>query len=79
MPRRTATKAQLRAQELVGSRVRELRTALGISQEDLAHRCGVHRTFVGHVERGEVNPTLGTLVVVAQGLGVSLTQLVEGL
>lgn len=63
--------------QLVGQTVRSYRQQLGLSQEDLAHNCGVHRTYVGHVERGEVNPTLGTLQLLAEGLGVRVQDLVS--
>ena len=79
VPRRPATEQQLAAQRLLGDRIRHRRSELGFSQEQLAHRCGVHRTFVGHLERGMVNPTLGTLILLATGLDVSVATLVEDL
>ncbi|MEN6520946.1 MAG: helix-turn-helix transcriptional regulator [Armatimonadota bacterium] len=51
--------------------VRRLRSQLGVSQEELADMCGLHRTYVGSVERCERNVTLSTIEVLAQGLGVS--------
>ena len=53
---------------LVGAEVRRLRTALGLSQEDFAEKCGIHRTYVGAVERGECNITLATLENIALAL-----------
>ncbi|MEH2199640.1 helix-turn-helix domain-containing protein [Nostoc sp.] len=44
---------------------------MGISQEDLAERCGLHRTYVGAIERSERNITLQTLERLAESLGVS--------
>ena len=41
-----------------GKRVKELRHALDVSQEELAHRAGVHYTYLGGIERGERNPSL---------------------
>ncbi len=76
MARRPTDERTERAQRSVGDRIRERRHELGLSQEELAHRCGFHRTYVGHLERGEVNPTLGTLVHIADGLQVDLTTLV---
>ena len=53
-----------------GVRLREFRLERGLSQEELADRCGLHRTFVGRVERGETNVTLGSIHKLAHGLGV---------
>jgi len=60
-----------------GQRVRTLRTKRGISQEELADRCGVHRTYMGRIERGETNITLTNIHTVARGLGVSPAYLVD--
>lgn len=57
-------------QEIVGRRVRERRTAMGVSQERLAEQLGYHRTYVGSVERGERNLTLSSLEQLAERLGV---------
>src|SRR5687767_6454883 len=62
-----------------GRRVRRCRKELRISQEKLGERSGLHRTYIGHVERGEVNPTLFNMVLVAEGLGVDPSNLVQGL
>lgn len=58
-----------------GLRVAELRRRLNISQEELAERCGVHRTYIGSIERGEKSPTLNTIEKFASGLNVCLTDL----
>ena len=58
-----------------GLRVRELRGRLGISQEELADRCGLHRTYVGGIERGERNPSLINIGRIAQALGVEVAEL----
>lgn len=61
--------------DLVGQRVRELRLARGISsQELLGELAGLHRTFVGRVERGETNITLESLARITDALGVSLAE-----
>jgi len=52
----------------VGDRVRQLRTARGLTQAELAERCGLHRTFVGSVERGERNLSILNLRAIARGL-----------
>lgn len=55
--------------------VRRLRHTQGLSQEELADLCGIHRTYVGSVERGERNVTLSTLELLAKALGVSVINL----
>ena len=58
-----------------GARIAELRKQLNISQEELAERCGVHRTYIGSIERGEKSPTLNTIEKFARGLNVELIDL----
>ena len=58
-----------------GKRVRELRQARGLSQEELAFRVGVHRTYLGGIERGERNPALKNIAAIAKALGVDLPEL----
>lgn len=68
-----------------GRRVRARREALAdssgraVSQERLAERSGFHRTYVGHVERGEVNVSLVNLLQLAAALEVDPADLVRGL
>jgi transcriptional regulator with XRE-family HTH domain len=62
----------------LGAQLRRLREQSGQSQDTLANRCGLHRTYVGAVERGERNPTVLSLKRYAEGLGVSIADLVEG-
>lgn len=57
--------------QVVASNLRRLRKELGISQEDLAEKCGLHRTYVGAIERSERNITLQTLEKLAESLAVS--------
>jgi transcriptional regulator with XRE-family HTH domain len=45
----------------VGLAIRELRTRMGVSQEALGYKAGLHRTYVSDVERGQRNPTVATL------------------
>jgi len=61
--------------EQFGKRVRELRRARALSQEELADRAGVHRTYMGGIERGERNPSLKNIAAIADALGVSLPEL----
>jgi ribosome-binding protein aMBF1 (putative translation factor) len=58
-----------------GARVRQLRSERGWSQEAFADRAGLHRTYVGSVERGEQNLSLVNIEKVAATLGVSLAEL----
>lgn len=63
----------------LGETVRRLREHEGISQEELADRCGLHRTYVGSVERGERNVSLANIVRLAKALNVSPPSLLEGM
>lgn len=63
----------------LGQRIRELRTERGYSQESFADKCGVHRTFMGTVERGESNLSFQNIARVAATLGVTLSHLFEGI
>ena len=63
--------------KLLGVSVRQRREQLGISQEAFANKCGVHRTYVGKVERGEQNVSMSSLARLAKGLGVPVWQLVR--
>lgn len=60
----------------LGRAVRVLRMRRRLSQEQLGARSGVHRNYVGGVERGELNPTYAVLLRLCIGLGVPLSQLV---
>ena len=61
-----------------GRRVRLLRKRNGLSQEKLALRCGLDRTYIGGVERGERNIGILNVERIAQGLGVSVMDLFGG-
>jgi transcriptional regulator with XRE-family HTH domain len=58
----------------VGQRVRELRVALQISQEELAARAGLHRNYVGSIERGERDVGIVAIDRLVAALGVSLAE-----
>jgi transcriptional regulator with XRE-family HTH domain len=63
----------------LGKRIRELRLKRGYSQESFADACGVHRTFMGTIERGESNLSFSNLVKVSTALDITLSQLLSGL
>jgi transcriptional regulator with XRE-family HTH domain len=61
----------------LGYAVHLQRARLRISQDQTAKRAGMHRNYVGAIERGEINPTYETLLRLAEGLGVPLHKLVQ--
>lgn len=61
----------------VGNRIRDLRIDHGFSQEDLANEADIPLSQVGRIERGENNPTISTLHVIAKALDVDLKTLVD--
>lgn len=63
----------------LGGRIRDVRKVLGISQEELAHLSGMHRTYISSVERGERNISVLNLLSLAGVLGVDAGDLVTGL
>jgi transcriptional regulator with XRE-family HTH domain len=63
--------------EHIARRVRELRTATGLSLDELAGRCGVSRSMISLIERGESSPTAVVLEKLSVGLGVSLASLFD--
>lgn len=62
-----------------GAHLRALREKLSYSQEAFAEKLGVHRTYLGGLERGERNPTLIMLYQIAFRLDISLSKLLAGL
>lgn len=62
-----------------GRVVRRLRLARGHSQEDFADLVGIHRTYMGSVERGEKISTLDTIDKLARGLEITMVQLFQEL
>jgi transcriptional regulator with XRE-family HTH domain len=62
-------------QRAFGNRIRELRAATGMTQEDLAERCGLFRTYMSRIETGKANPTLTMIHALAGSLSVEVTAL----
>lgn len=65
--------AELR--NILAENIRALRASMGFSQEDLAEHCGLHRTYIGSVERGERNISLENIERISAALGVTASQL----
>lgn len=60
-----------------GNNVQKFRKKKGWSQEDLAKKCGLHRTYIGGIERGERNVSLINLEKIATALNVKIDDLVR--
>ena len=58
-----------------GERVREIRKEKGLSQEELAHKADLHRTYIGMIERAEKNITLLNIEKIANALEVNINEL----
>jgi transcriptional regulator with XRE-family HTH domain len=59
----------------LGRALREVRDEQRVSQEELERRTGVHRNYVGGIERAERNPTIATTAKLASGLGLTVSEL----
>lgn len=65
--------------ENFGRKVRAERLKQELSQEELAAKAGVHRTYVGMIERAEKNITLLNISKIAEALNISISELTEGI
>ncbi len=63
--------------QLVAANLKRFRAKKEWSQEELADRCGLHRTYIGAIERGERNITLNTLFDISTALGISPAELIS--
>ncbi len=63
--------------EVLARNLRRLRRSTGLSQEDLAARAGLHRTYVSSVERGQRNISLENIFALARALGCDPQQLID--
>jgi len=73
--KRTLRKPGVELRQTLATNIRLLRSELGVSQEELADKCSLHRTYVGAIERAERNVTLSTLEVFSKALGVAVPNL----
>lgn len=65
--------------QLIGKNIKKIRASKKMSQEELANVSELHRTYIGNIERGEKNPTILTLLMIAKALHVTLNELLEGI
>lgn len=61
--------------DVLGATVREVRARRGLSQEDLGFSSGLHRNYIGAIERGEINPTFRVLMSLSHGLRLPLSEI----
>lgn len=64
-------------QQKFGDKLRELRKQKGLSQEDLAFKSGLHRTYISDIERGSRNVSLKNIEKIAKALGISPKSLLD--
>ena len=64
---------------IFGGNLRSARKASNLSQEELADKCGLDRSYIGSVERGERNVTLFNIFRISQSIGLSSSKLLEGI
>jgi transcriptional regulator with XRE-family HTH domain len=65
------------ARKIFASRLRQIRQIKGLSQEELADRAGLHRTYVGSVERGERNISIDNMECLANALEIDIIELLK--
>jgi transcriptional regulator with XRE-family HTH domain len=71
------SRARRTAERIFGEHLRELRASAALSQEALAEKAGLHRNYVGHIERAEKTASLEVLVRLAAALDLSLPELLK--
>ncbi len=67
--------AELSLPKEFGGLVREWRTERGFSQEGFAYRCGIHRTYMTHIERGSKMPSIDVVARIARGFETEISAL----
>lgn len=63
----------------LAKRVRETRLSKNLSQEELAHRAGYYRTYIGHIETATYSPSVHTIWRIAKAMEIDLDELLNGL
>lgn len=67
----------MRWEQVLGTNIRRLRKARGLSQEKLAADSGIDMRYLGGIERGQENPSMAVVADIAKALGVQLITLLE--
>lgn len=62
---------------IFSQKIAELRKEHHLSQEDLAEKCNIHRTYIGSIERGEKAPTLNVIEKIANAFGISIMDMFQ--
>ena len=75
MDKKELRKPSLAITTILAENIKAFRQKRKMSQEDLANMCGLHRTYIGSIERGERNATLSTLEALASALGTNIPRL----
>lgn len=65
--------------EQVAKNIRKYRDIKKLTQEELAHESGVRLNHFGKIERGTINPSITTIIKIARGLGISVSELLKGI
>ena len=63
--------------KIIGDKIRNMRKQQGWSQEELAHRAGIHPSHMGQIERGEKSPTVDSIEKIVVALGITFEELFE--
>jgi len=63
----------------LGRNIRRVRKRLELSQEAMAEKCGLHRTYISDIERGNRNPSFSSLVMMSRGLGLTVSELTKNI
>lgn len=66
-----------RLSKQLGACIRSLRQETGLSQVEFGEKCGFYQTYLSRVERGQANPTINALEVIANSLGMTVFELFD--
>ena len=61
--------------QMIGARVKEVRTRKGFTQEELSEKMGINPKYLSSIERGKENPTLNTLIKLSESLDIDLSEI----